>query len=195
MSKFLRLQRTGLCTALLFLGFEELILTFINSALHLVAPFMLILGAILAFIGRKLIKLLIFLAGGLLGGAMAYSFAMSTLGDTWALLISIVGFAGIGLLCVAFIPIIFGISIGFIAYHVADIFVANTLISIVVGIIAFVVGIFLYNHVLSIITAVVGGSLILQGLVSLNIPTYLSVIVAFLLIIAGAIFQLRQLSK
>lgn len=156
---------------------------------------MLILGTILAFVGRKLLKLLVFFAGGVLGGAVMYFLALNILGETWALIMGAVGFVGIGLLCVAFIPIIFGISLGFVAYHLADIFLGNVLISIIVGVAAFVIGIFIYKHVLSIITAVVGGSLILQGLVSLGISTYISIIVALLLTIAGAVFQLRQLAK
>ncbi|MEM1518076.1 MAG: hypothetical protein QXI52_03280 [Nitrososphaerota archaeon] len=181
--------------ALLFLGIDNFFSLLISNVLHLVAPFMLILGSILAFTGRRLIKLLVFFAGGLLGGAMAYFLALDIFGETWALIISIVGFVGIGLLCVAFIPIVFGISIGFLAYHAAGVFFENVLICIIVGVVAFVIGILLYNHVLSIITAIVGGSLILQGLVSLGIPTYTSIIVTFLLIIAGVVFQFRQLSK
>ena len=176
-------------------GIEEFFFAIIGSVLHLVAPFMLIIGAILAFAGRKLIKLLVFFAGGLLGGAMAYWLTLNTLGENISLVITVITFVGVGLLCVAFIPIIFGISLGFIAYHIVDVLVVNTLIGVIAGIAAFVIGIFLYNHVLSIVTGIVGGALILHGLVSLGIPTYISLLVAFLMMVAGTIFQLRQLSK
>jgi len=184
-----------LFNAPIIFGVEEFFLAVIGSALHLVAPFMLILGTILAFAGRKLIKLLMFLAGGLLGGAMAYSLASNIFSEDLSLIIGLIGFVGVGLLCVAFIPIIFGISLGFVAYYIADIFVMNVLIGVIAGVVGFVIGIFLYNHVLSVVTGVVGGALILQGLVTLGIPTYISLVVAFLMMVAGTIFQLRQLSK
>lgn len=176
-------------------GIEGFFLAIVSNVLHLIAPFMLIIGTILAFAGRKLVKLLIFLAGGLLGGAMAYWLTLNTLGEDISLVIAVVGFVGVGLLCVAFIPIIFGISLGFVAYYIADLLAVNMLIGVIAGIAAFVLGIFLYNHVLSIVTGVVGGALILQGLVSLEIPTYISLLVAFLMMVAGTIFQVRQLSK
>jgi hypothetical protein len=176
-------------------GVEEFIFAVVSNVLHLIAPFMLIIGTILAFAGRKLVKLLVFLAGGLLGGAMAYWLTLNMLGENMALIIAVVGFVGVGLLCVAFIPIIFGISLGFVAYYIADLLALNMLIGVIAGVAGFVLGIFLYNHVLSIVTGVVGGALILQGLVSLGIPTYISLLVAFLMMVVGTIFQLRQLSK
>ncbi len=182
-------------TELLGLKIGELVLTTFNNAFHIVAPFLLIIGSIIAFIGRKLIKILVFFAGGLIGGELAYSLTLKIFGEVLALILGIICFIGIGLLCVAFIPIIFGIALGFVAYHIIDITLGDILFAIIAGVVAFVAGIFLYNHILSLVTPIVGGALILQGLVSLGIPTLLSLIISFMIMIVGAIYQTRQLSK
>jgi len=156
-----------------------------------------LVGLGLAFVGRKIIKVLVFLGAGLAGAKFAFTLLEPRYGPPIPLVAALLAFLVLGFLSLAIIKIIFGIMLGIIGYVVALAATSNQILAILAGVIAFVIGLVLFKYYLSVATAFAGAALIFSGLLAIlgnaGMVVAASLIIALLAAIAGAYVQIRQL--
>jgi len=157
----------------------------------LVAVVLIVLALILIFAGRRLMKLLAFLAAGLvgfwLGSLLAGSFA-----GPFALVAGAIGFIVLGLLGVFLMELAIVIVFGYLGYYlVGALLGSGGLIPVVAGLVFFVVALVLRNKILSVVAAFLGGALLFEGLVILGVSTFPAGAVALVVAIVGAWYQTR----
>jgi hypothetical protein len=156
---------------------------------------LIFVGLGIAFLGRQVIKLLIFLGAGVAGGSFTFSFLQGRIGDPFPLVGAIIAFLVLGFLSIAILKVIFGVMTGIVGYYLAVALTGNQLMAVVAGIIVFVIGLFLFKYYLSLGTAFGGAVLVMTGLQSVGVGEVLSLFAAILVGIAGAYVQFKQLRE
>ncbi len=149
---------------------------------------MLVVSVLLIFAGRTVVKVLAFLVVGLVGasvgGVLAAQFlaGAGTLGIVLGFLLGFVigGFIGVLLIAVGI-----GLALGYGAYVLTSSFVSGTTVPLLAGILFFIIGLALYNKILSLVTAVAGGFLFFDVLQLYGLDQTLAVIIAALATLAG----------
>jgi hypothetical protein len=161
------------------------------QASPIVALLLVVLALVLVFAGRRLLKLLAFLAAGSvgfwLGGLLAAQFA-----GPFALVAGIVGFVVLGLLGVLLVEFAIAIALGYVGYYLVGAFVGPSIVAIAVGIVCFAVALILRNKILSVVSAFLGGALLFEGLVIFGIFPLLAGAVALVVAIVGAWYQTKR---
>jgi hypothetical protein len=150
-------------------------------------------GLGLAFLGRKVVKILVFVGAGLVGAKIAHSL-LSDLGQPLTLLAAVVAFLVLGFLSLMVLKFIFGVMLGIAGYLVFAA-LSSQVLGILAGIVIFVVGLVLFKYYLSVATAFGGGVLIFAGLEDMGLFPLGSVLVAIVVGILGAYYQFKQLHE
>ncbi|MDE1854368.1 MAG: hypothetical protein KGI38_11570 [Thaumarchaeota archaeon] len=153
---------------------------------------MLVVSLVLIFAGRKVVKVIAFFVVGLIGATIGASLAAQYLtgsGSLGLLLGGILGFVLGGLIGVVMVAVGIGLVIGYGAYLLAQDFVTGTTIPLVVGFIFVIVGIALYDRILSFVTALAGGFLLFDAMRLYGVDSTLSIVVAGALTLAGIWIQ------
>jgi len=167
----------------------------LQSIDSLLAIIFLILGLILVFYGRKLVKIVTFIVGGIVGAISIYEYIIPWLkiSEPFNYIIALLGFIISGVLAVALIHLLGAVIAGYLAYRFVNPYFQDWMLPLIIAVIAFVVVLILFNKLLSIGTAVLGGILVSY---SINIFISLGIIVSFIIIIvlaiAGAYYQLKH---
>jgi hypothetical protein len=155
---------------------------------------MLVVSLLLIFAGRKVIKALAFLivgfAGASIGGILGAEY-LTSLGIFGRILGVLIGFLVGGLIGIALVALGIGVVVGYGAYLLTMDIVSNTTAALVVGIVFFIVGLALYNKILSLVTAVTGGILFYDALALYGLNPIASAILAALVTLAGILVQER----
>lgn len=128
---------------------------------------LVVLSMVLVFAGRKLVKALAFIMSGLVVGSIGASLVTSYISGTGSIggvLGAIIGFFVGGFIGLALIYLGIGIGIGYLGYEITVTYVPSEIISIIVGIVFFALGVILANKILSIATSVLGGTLLYEVL-------------------------------
>ena len=156
-----------------------------------------LVGLGLAFLGRKIIKVLVFLGAGLAGAKFAFTLLEPRYDAPIPLVGALIAFLILGFLSLAIMKVVFGIMIGILGYVITYIATSNQLMAILVGVIVFVIGLVLFKYYLSVATAFAGAVLVFSGLQAmlqdLEMVEAVSLLIAVLVGIAGAYVQFRQL--
>ncbi len=149
---------------------------------------MLVVSLVLIFAGRTVVKVVAFLVVGLVGasvgGVLAAQFLVGT-GTLGTLLGFLLGFVIGGFVGVLLIAVGIGLAIGYGAYVLATGFTSGTTIPLVLGVVFFIVGVALYNRILSLVTAVAGGLLFFDVLQLYGLDQTLAIILAAGATLAG----------
>ncbi len=128
---------------------------------------LLIASLLLIFAGRKVVKALAFVVVGLIGasvgGALAAQY-LSSLGWLGSLLGLLIGFFAGGLIGLLLLRFGIGFAVGYAAYLLTLDVVSSSVTAFVVGFVFFIVGVVLYNKILTVVTAVAGGFLLYDAL-------------------------------
>lgn len=138
---------------------------------------LIVLSIALALAGRRLVRALAFITGGLAIGSIGVSLTAAYLpgtGNFGALLGGAVGVFVGGFIGLAMVYFGIGIGIGYLGYVIASSLVSNHTILLAVGIVLFVAGVFLASKILSVATSILGGILIYNVLSSLGAEFVLS---------------------
>jgi len=150
--------------------------------------FTLIVSLLLIFAGRMVVKILAFLVIGVIGaslGATLVSHYFSASGNLGILLGVLGGFYLGGVIGMLLVEVGVGLAMGYAGYLLTTGFVSGTTIPLVVGFVFFIIGVVLYSKILGVVTAVAGGFLFYDVLLTYGIDPILSTIVAAVLTIAG----------
>lgn len=151
---------------------------------------LLALGLALCFGGRVLIKGLAFVITGIILASIGAGIGGAFFGMLGLLFGAVVGFIIGGFLGMAVVNLGIGIALGYMAYSTSIVLISSQIISVIVGVVIFFVGIALASQFLSVLTAVVGGLLMFEVINALGFGFLLSAGVAVAMSALGATFQL-----
>ncbi len=161
----------------------------------LLALLLAILALLLIFEGRKVVKVLAFLIVGLIGlsigGALGAKY-LSSLGTTGKVLGALVGFFAGGLIGVLLVALGIGLVVGYGAYLLTIDIISNSTAAIVVGVIFFIIGLVLYNKILTFVTAVAGAFLLYDALVLFGLGPLIALVLAAIVFAIGIWHDLRS---
>ena len=152
---------------------------------------LMLLGLILVFAGRGVIKFIAFLIGGIIGGLAASIIIAPYLGGA-TILAGIIGFILVGALTQLLLPV----GAGLIAAALTYLFLKpllNVIFALILAVIMFLIVLMLFNKTLAVGTAFLGSLIFLMGIrqfISLDI--YLSLLIIAVLTAIGCIVQLRS---
>ena len=152
---------------------------------------LMLLGLILVFAGRGVIKFIAFLIGGIIGGLAASIIMAPYLGGA-TILAGIIGFILVGALTQLLLPV----GAGLIAAALTYLFLKpllNVIFALILAVIMFLIVLMLFNKTLAVGTAFLGSLIFLMGIrqfISLDI--YLSLLIIAVLTAIGCIVQLRS---
>jgi len=150
-----------------------------------------LLGLILVFAGRGVIKFIACLTGGIIGGLAASIIIAPYLGGA-TILAGIIGFILVGALTQLLLPV----GAGLIAAALTYLFLKpllNVIFALILAVIMFFAVLMLFNKILAVGTAFLGSLIFLMGIrqfISLDI--YLSLLIIAVLTAIGCIVQLKS---
>jgi hypothetical protein len=156
---------------------------------------MLVVSLLLIFAGRKVVKALAFLVVGLIGasiGGVLGAQYLATLGVLGRVLGILIGFFVGGLMGIVLVALGIGVVVGYGAYLLTLDVVSSRTAALVVGIIFFIIGLALYNKILSLVTAVTGGILLYDAVRLYNLNLTVSIALAAVVTLAGISVQYRS---
>jgi hypothetical protein len=173
-------------------GLDDLLKFPVLSPLYAI-PIILV-GLALAFFGKAVFKWLIILAGGIVGGTalalVAQAYGQSELVVLGA---TIIGFIIGGLLGIFLVYVSVFLIGAYIGYLLVLTFTSNIIAVAIVAIIFGILAIIIFKFALPILTAIVGGSMVGQGLMLAGVIYPVAAVIGIAVIILGAIYQLLTL--
>jgi zinc-ribbon domain len=139
----------------------------------------LVVALALIFAGRYIVRVIAFVGVGLVFAAVGAAFGAVVLSVFGLVLGAILGFIIGGLLSLVLLPLSIGIAVGLIVYHITLAISGIYLLSLVIGVIFFIIGIALALRLLSLATAVFGAFLLFDVLAFyFHIPGLIALLVA-----------------
>ena len=151
---------------------------------------------VLIFAGKTLVKVVAFLAVGIVGASLGGQLAAQYLQPQWALVGALLGFAIGGIVGVSLLPLGIGLALGYAGYVLALSFALGATTALILGVAFFVVGALLSNKILGVATALVGGLLLFDVLTRyVGLESTVATVVAGLLTLAGLWDQLAPASR
>lgn len=166
-----------------------------NEFGSIAAPVLLVIGVALALYGRRFVKILVFLAGGVIGASIGFALVGSFVKGTSPYLGAIVGFVALGLIAYVLIRLAFGLIAAGIAFYLTRLFVSSIFIIIIVAIVGFIIGMLLFNAYLSIATAIGGGGMVWYALQVLGLDRTIAMLASTAMMVIGIYYQFKQLQK
>lgn len=148
---------------------------------------LLVVSLLLIFAGRQVVKALAFVVVGLIGASIGGSLAaqyLTSLGWLGSLLGILIGFFAGGLLGLLIVRLGIGLAVGYAAYILTVDVVSSTIAGLVVGFIFFLIGVVLYNKILTLVTALAGGFILFTAL-NFYITPLASAALAIIITIVG----------
>jgi hypothetical protein len=167
----------------------------LQSTDFLLAIVFLILGLILVFYGRRLVKIITFIVGGIVGAILIYEYIIPWLkiSEPFNYIIALLGFIISGVLAIALIHLLGAVIAGYLAYRFVNPYFQDWAPPLIIAVIAFAVVLILFNKLLSVGTAVLGAILVSYS-INIFIPLEMTIflIIIIVLAIAGAYYQLKH---
>lgn len=150
---------------------------------------LLTMSFLLIFGGTRLIRSLSLILGGLIGALAGLTIGSQAYGMIGATLGFAVGFALGGVMSLYFLPVGIGLAMGFMGYSVAKTFIPITLVPPLVGVVCFAYGLLLTDVLLSVMSATLGGMVLYDIALSLEMPPFQMLIIALAVSSVGAVTQ------
>ncbi|MCL7384055.1 MAG: hypothetical protein LZ167_02975 [Thaumarchaeota archaeon] len=167
----------------------------LQSIESLPAIIFLILGLILVFYGRKLVKIITFIVGGIIGAILIYEYIIPWLkiSEPFNYIVAFLGFIISGVLAIALIHLLGAVIAGYLTYRFVNPYFQDWMPPLIIAVIVFAVVLVLFNKLLSIGTAVLGAILVSYSInIFISLGTIASLIIIIVLAIAGAYYQLKH---
>ena len=142
---------------------------------------LLLASLFLIFFGRRVIKVVAFIFGGLAGAYFASILGANFLGSFGTILAEVAGFLLGGFLGMSFLSFAVGLGLGYAGYAATQAILGSTLASIAVALVLFVVGMILAGKILSLVSVIFGGFLLLSVLSFLGIQLELAILAVIVL--------------
>jgi len=153
---------------------------------------LIVLGLAITFLGRKLVKIVFFLVGGVIGAILAFMIAPLFVAPPFTYLVAILGFIVVGLIFYLLLPFGAGLLAGLATFLILKGMV-SLILAALLALIVLIVVVVLFNKILAVVTAFIGSLIFLVGLGELGMafpwPIKLAAIV--LLTVLGSIVQFK----
>jgi len=154
---------------------------------------MIFIGLGLAFLGRKIIKILVFLGAGMAGAGLALKLLEPRFAEPIPLIGMVVAFIVMGFIGLGLMKFAFALMLGIVGYLITMSYTSEMILGILGGAILFVVGWLLFKYYLSIATAFAGAAMVFSSLEVLGVWRAASLLIAIVVGVAGAYVQFKQL--
>ena len=153
---------------------------------------LIVLGLAVAFLGKKLVKTVFFLIGGVVGALLTLMIAPMFLAPPYTYLLAVVGFVIVGLIFYLLLPFGAGLLAGVATFLLLRGFV-DLVLAVILALIALIVVVILFNKILSVATAFLGSLIFVVGLGQVGVapPEFLQLILIALITILGSIVQFK----
>ena len=153
---------------------------------------MIVLGLALTFLGKKLVKAIAFIVGGLIGALLALMLAPLFVSPPLTYLAALIGFIVLGLIFYLLLPFGGGVIAGLAAFFLLKGLV-GFLMAALIGLIVLIVVIILFDKILAVGSAFAGSIVVLAGLSQLGLALLpaIQLIILLLLTVLGSIVQLK----
>ena len=153
---------------------------------------MIVLGLALTFLGKKLVKGVAFIVGGLIGALLALMLAPLFVSPPLTYLAALIGFIVLGLIFYLLLPFGGGVIAGLAAFFLLKGLV-GFLMAALIGLIVLIVVIILFDKILAVGSAFAGSIVVLAGLSQLGLALLpaIQLIILLLLTVLGSIVQLK----
>lgn len=143
----------------------------------------------LLFAGRSVVKGLAFLVAGLAGAAFGAGLGAPLLGPVGVILGGVVGFLVGGVIGVLLVELGIGLAIGYFGYLAMRYLTGSLLLSVVVGVVLFLVGLAVSWRLLELATSILGGVIIYGVLIFFGLPPFEATVLAVVFAAAGFYVQ------
>ena len=151
---------------------------------------LIVLGLVLMFLGRKLVKVIFFLVGGIIGALLVLRFAYLFPTMSYAYLAALIGFITVGLIFYFLLPFGAGLLAGLATFLILRPIIGDLLITVILALAALIIVVILFNKLLIVGTAFLGALILLTGLNQIAIqsniilaePIQLALLVIFTII-------------
>ena len=167
----------------------------LQSIESVLAIIFLIMGLVLVFYGRKLVKIITFIVGGIVGAILIYEYVVPWLNisEPFTYILALLGFIISGVLAIAIVHLLGAVIAGYLAYRLINPYFQDWILSLLIAIIAFAIVLVLFNKLLSIGTAVLGAILVSHSInIFIPLGIIISLIIVVVLAVAGAYYQLKH---
>ncbi len=153
---------------------------------------MIVLGLALTFLGKKLVKAIAFIVGGLIGALLALMLAPLFVSPPLTYLAALIGFIVLGLIFYLLLPFGGGVIAGLAAFFLLKGLV-GFLMAALIALIVLIVVIILFDKILAVGSAFAGSIVVLAGLSQLGLAFLpaIQLIILLLLTVLGSIVQLK----
>lgn len=167
----------------------------LQSIESILAIIFLIMGLVLVFYGRKLVKIITFIVGGIVGAILIYEYLIPWLNISEPLnyILALLGFIISGVLAIAIVHLLGAVIAGYLAYRLINPYFQDWILPLLLAIIAFAIVLVLFNKLLSIGTALLGAILVSYSInIFIPLGMIISLIIVVVLAVAGAYYQLKH---
>ena len=153
---------------------------------------LIVLGLALTFLGKKLVKAIAFIVGGLIGALLALMIAPLFLSPPFTYLAALIGFVVLGLISYFLLPFGGGVIAGLATFLLLK-GVVGLLMAALIALIVLIIVVILFNKILTVGTAFAGSLVTLAGLsqLGLTFPSIIQLIILILLTALGSIVQFK----
>ena len=135
----------------------------------------------LIFFGRRVIKAVAFILGGLAGAYFGGILGAAFPGSFGTLVAEVIGFLLGGFLGMSFLSFAIGLGLGYAGYAITQAILGSTLASLSIGLVLFVVGMILAGKILHLVSEIFGGFLLLNVLTFMGLPLEVALVAVIIL--------------
>ena len=137
------------------------------------------------FLGRKLVKIVFFLLGGLIGALLALRVAFLFISSSYIYFAALAGFIIVGLIFYYLLPFGAGLMAGLATFLILRPIIGDLLITLLFALAALIIVVILFNKLFTIGTAFLGSIILLAGLDQIAVQNgiYLPFIIQLILLI------------
>lgn len=165
--------------------------TFLPSSVSLLPVAVLfVVALVLIFVGKKVAKALVFIAGGLAAAFLALALLTPYLTGL-SIVAAIACFVLGGLLAIFALRLGIGLALGILGFSLAS-GLAGFAIAVVVGIVLLIIGVVLAEKILALATVLLGSLLLIQALTTLGLPLITAFAITAALAALGTYIQTRK---
>ncbi|MEN3047496.1 MAG: hypothetical protein ABDH63_01770 [Candidatus Caldarchaeales archaeon] len=150
------------------------------------------LGLLLAFLGKKVLKLAAFVAAGALGALLLREALAGRLSPFLLDVVTVLAFAGLGFVGLLLLRVGAGLVLALLGYVVASSLGSGFALALLVAFIGFLVGFFFHEFLLVVASSAIGGYMLYTGLTGLGAGHLVALLLAGATVAAGILLQVGR---
>lgn len=150
------------------------------------------LGLLLAFLGKRVLKLAAFIAAGALGALLLREVLAGRLSPFLLDVVTVIAFAGLGFVGLLLLRVGAGLVLALFGYVIASSLGSGLALALLMALIGFLVGFFFHEVLLVVTSSAIGGYMLYTGLTGLGAGHLVALLLAGATVAAGILLQFRR---